>query len=429
MTNTTYTNAVSPLAQTIGVPQLTAYYVSNLIGAGIFVLPALAQQAAGPWTLLAWCLMALCAVPTAWVMGRIAIDYANDNGVLDFVRQAVSPRLAVALSRLIVLVMVVGNPVMGLISARYALVAFSLNKTLLFPLAAGFMFLSIAFNMLGLRNSARIQTFLVATSMLVLIVLAILSLGAAGTLHVRPAPLHMPGLFVAIGICFFAFLGWENVATIAPDVKRPRRTFPLALTISVPLISGVYLLVALALLLATQNNGGLDGNFAVMDHLVAPFDNPRISLAVNGLTLIVVILSTNAWVLSASRLLSAAVRDGHLPRMLVNRDESRMGRACLTLAVAYSAVLALMYGIGQSEKVIVPLISAGFLVIYAWVLWGAMRRYAGTPTGWLAIAGLAMILFFILSVWLQSLMVLALTAIFYLREASTPIAPKENYLA
>lgn len=50
---------------TIGVPQLTAYYVSNLVGAGIFVLPALAQQASGPWTLLAWGLMALCAVPTA----------------------------------------------------------------------------------------------------------------------------------------------------------------------------------------------------------------------------------------------------------------------------------------------------------------------------------------------------------------------------
>ena len=55
MTDTTFKDAVfSSRAATIGVPQLTAYYVSNLIGAGIFVLPALAQQAAGPWTLLAW---------------------------------------------------------------------------------------------------------------------------------------------------------------------------------------------------------------------------------------------------------------------------------------------------------------------------------------------------------------------------------------
>lgn len=429
MTDTTYTDAVPPTrAATIGVPQLTAYYVSNLIGAGIFVLPALAQQAAGPWTLLAWGLMVLCSVPTAWVMGRIAIDYANDNGVLDFVRQIVSPRLAAALSRLIVLIMVVGNPVMGLISARYALVAFGLNEALLFPLATGFMLLSIAFNMLGLRNSARIQTLLVTTSMLVLVALAMFSLGAADTLRPEPAPLHVSGLFAAIGICFFAFLGWENVATIAPDVKRPARTFPLALAISVPLIGGVYLLVALALLLVTQDKGGLGGNFAVMDHLVAPFGDPRVSLAVNGLTLTVVVLSTNAWVLSASRLLSAAVRDGHLPNMLANRDGSRMGRTCLTLAVAYSAVLALMHGFGQSEKVIVPLISAGFLVIYAWVLWGAARRYAGSPIGYLAIAGLTMVLFFVLSVWLQSLIVLSITAIFYLREASarSHTAPTED---
>ena len=120
--------------------------------------------------------------------------------------------------------MVIGNPVMGLISARYALATFHLNETLLFPLAAGFMYLSIAFNMLGLRSSARIQTILVSASMLVLISLAVFSLGSADSLLPEMVPLHVSGLFVAIGICFFAFLGWENVATIAPDVKHPGRT-------------------------------------------------------------------------------------------------------------------------------------------------------------------------------------------------------------
>ncbi|MCC5978087.1 MAG: amino acid permease [Salinarimonas sp.] len=295
----------TPRNATIGVSQLTAYYVSNLIGAGIFVIPALAQQAAGPWALLAWGLMAVCAVPTAWVMGRIAIDYANDNGVLHFVRQVVSARLGAALSLLIVLIMVVGNPVMGLISARYALVTFGIDEGMLFPLAAGFMFLSILFNMLGLSTGARIQTALVAVAMVVLLALAGLSLGTAETLRPAPAPFDLSALFAAIGICFFAYLGWENVATIARDVARPERTFPLALVISVPVIGGTYLLVALALLLVSQDGAGLGGNVAVMDHLVAPFGDPRLQLAVNVLTLTVVVLSTNAWVLSASRLLSA----------------------------------------------------------------------------------------------------------------------------
>lgn len=404
-----------PRTPTIGVLQLTAYYASNLIGAGIFVLPALAQQAAGPWSLLAWSLMALCAVPTAWVMGSIAIDYANDNGVLDFVRQVISAPLATTLSQLIVLIMVVGNPVMGLISARYALVVFSVNDVLLFPFAAGFMLLSIAFNMLGLRNSARIQTILVTASIFLLVALALLSLKTSGMLSPKPTPINISGLFVAIGICFFAFLGWENVATIALDVKHPRRTFPLALAISIPLVSGVYLLVALALLLGTQDHGGLHGNFAVMDHLAAALGIPSVSLAANVLTLIVVILSTNVWVLSASRIISAAVRDGHLPRILANRNSARMMRTSLTLAVSYSTVLALMYSFGQDEKFIVPLISAGFLVIYACVLSGAVIRYKYTPTGWLAVAGLMMIIIFIGSVWKQSLMVLALSSILYLR--------------
>ena len=405
---------------TIGVPQLTAYYVSNLIGAGIFVLPALAQEAAGPWSLLAWALMAICAVPTAWVMGRVSIDYPNKNGVLDFVRQVVSARLAGTLSLLIVLIMVVGNPVMGLISARYALIVFGFDDSMLFPLAAGFMFLSIAFNLLGLRNSARIQTVLVAVSMLILIGLSFLTVDTAETLKLVSAPFESSGLFVAIGICFFAFLGWENVATIAPDVKQPERTFPIALAISVPLIGGIYLLVALALLLVTQNAGGLHGNFAVMDHLVANFGDPRLSVALNILTLTVVVLSTNAWVLSAARLLGAAVRDGHLPSPLASGDGNSLKRASFTLASAYSVVFALMYIFGEGEAVIVPLISAGFLMIYGFVLWGALRCYGYTLTGILAILALLMIMFFIFSVWVQSLIVLAVIAVLLVCESRLP---------
>lgn len=407
MTQTPLLNADALAREkSIGVPQLTAYYLSNIVGAGIFVIPALAQDAAGSWVLVAWLLMVVGAIPTAWVMGRISIDYPDENGILNFIGKVISPRIAAAVSQLIVVIMIVGNPIMGIISARYAIAAFGLDLQLLYPLAAAFMVLSIAFNLMGLRTSARIQTVLVAIAMFTLVMLALMSVGSADTLIPAPQPLETDGLFIAIGICFFAFLGWENVATIAPDVKSPERTFPIALLICLPLVGFIYLVVALALLLTTQS-GGLKGNFAVMDHLVAAYANPQLSFAVNILALAVVVLSTNAWVLSAARLLSSGVRDGHLPKVLSPGTGGTDAHTMKTLAVCYTLVIGLMYIFDGGEEAVVPLVSAGFLVIYLVTFAGAIRHYSMTQTAIYAVAAFLMILLFAASVWANSLLVLA----------------------
>ena len=388
----------------IGIPQLTAYYLSNLVGAGIFVIPALAQQAAGSWVLLAWFVMVIGAIPTAWIMGRISIDFPNENGILLFISKVISARMAAATSQLIVIIMIVGNPIMGLISARYAIAAFELDIHLLYPLAIAFMFLSVMFNLLGMRNSSRIQTLFTAVVIMALIVLAAISIAQAEMIVPEPIPFHINGFFVAIGICFFAFLGWENVATIAPDVKNPERTFPITLMICVPLVGLTYLVVALALLLTTQSNG-LNGNFAVMDHLVAAYTNPWLSFGANILALAVVVLSTNAWVLSAARLLSSAVRDGHLPAFCSPGTGGLDVQTMCTLAICYTLVLGLMYYFNGGEGAVVPLISAGFLVIYLVVFWGAMQHYHKASAAKFALTAFIIFFFFALSVWLNSLLV------------------------
>lgn len=413
------TRAASP-SGVIGIPQLTAYYLSNLIGAGIFVLPALAQEAAGSWTLLAWGLMALCSGPAAWVMGRICIDFPNANGILAFVGKTLSPRIEATLSRLIVLTMLIGTPITGLICARYAIAAFNLSPDVLYPLAAVIMWMNIGFNLMGLRNSARAQTLLVALAMSLLIALAVAAVGTAESVIPAATPFSAAGVMAAIGVCFFAFLGWENVATIAPEVRQPERTFPVALAMSVPLVSGIYLVVALGLLLATQAEGGLQGNLAVMDHLTARFGSPWLSRLTNLLTLVVVFLSANAWVLSAARLLASSVRDGHFPAFMANRNGHAGTHTMSVMALCYALVIATMYLFSGAERQIVPVISASFLLVYLITLWGAIRHYRhATPTWLAAWFALLMIGGFALSILTETLIVLGIFGLLWRRAQRT----------
>ena len=174
------------------------------------------------------------------------------------------------------------------------------------------------------------------------------------------------------------------MATIAPEVRQPERTFPIALAISVPLVSGIYLVVALGLLLATQAEGGLQGNLAVMDHLTARFGSPWLSRLTNLLTLVVVFLSANAWVLSAARLLASSVRDGHFPGFMANRNGHAGAHTMSVMALCYALVIATMYLFSGAERQTVPVISASFLLVYLITLWGAIRHYRHAPPTWLA---------------------------------------------
>lgn len=56
------------------------------------------------------------------------------------------------------------------------------------------------------------------------------------------------GIMVALSAAFWAFDGWNNITYVAGEVKNPRRTIPLALTIGTIIVIAVYILINLAYL-------------------------------------------------------------------------------------------------------------------------------------------------------------------------------------
>ncbi|MFD1747311.1 APC family permease [Rhizobium helianthi] len=399
----------------IAVPQLVAYYVTNLIGAGIFVIPAIAQERAGTWVLGAWLFLTLCSWPMARIFARISLDYPNNNGILHFISQCGSPRLGYALSMLTMLIMIGGNPIMGLVAARYAIAAFNIPGEWLYELGIGFMLLSVGFNMLGLRNSARVQTTLVVLTTTCLLSLVGLVFANSGTTSwPESSSFEVEQFLGALAICFFTFLGWENVSTIAPSVRKPERSFRLATLISVPLVGLLYLSVAIALLLVTQGTIRT-GDYAVLDHLVSGAGFGNATLFTNCLALVVVILSTNAWVLAASRLLAATARDGHLPAVFARQGKAQIPfHALAALAVTYTLTLLIFRSSSNAEGTLIEFVSGGFVLIYATTFALAVRRYRKESVVIHALASLILCLVFGLSVPVQLSAATAIAAAIWL---------------
>ena len=107
----------------------------------------------------------------------------------------------------------------------------------------------------GVTHSARLNVAMVALKIGVLVVFV-----AIGAPHVHTANWHpfipasqggfrygWPGIFRAASILFFAYLGFEAVATAALEARQPQRDIPIGILGSLAVATVVYMVVALVL--------------------------------------------------------------------------------------------------------------------------------------------------------------------------------------
>ena len=135
-------------------------------------------------------------------------------------------------------------------------------------------------------------------------------------------------LGLGLAVVMWNYLGWDNVSTFAGEVEKPKSTYPLAMMISVPLVTVLYLLPIGVGLGATHNwREWQNGSFPqIAAQVVGPWLGAVMSLGV----MLAVWSLFNSQLLYTSRLPSAMAEDGLLPQFLA-RKHSRWGTPYLSL--------------------------------------------------------------------------------------------------
>ncbi|MBW4094959.1 MAG: amino acid permease [Acidobacteria bacterium] len=138
-----------------------------------------------------------------------------------------------------------------------------------------------------------------------------------------PAMYGVSGVISGAALVFFAFIGFDVVATSAEEVKNPRKTLPRGIFAGLAVVSVLYILVTLAVTgmvsykaLAAEK----DPSLATAFHLVgADWAVVVISLgSLIGLTTVIMVL-----LMGMSRVTMAMSRDGLLPRVLSKTSAKR----------------------------------------------------------------------------------------------------------
>ena len=99
--------------------QGAALTIGAVLGTGVISLPALAVQAAGPASLLAWVALLLLSVPLATTFAALGARYPDGGGVSTYARRAFGARAATVVGWCFYFAIPIGAPTAAGFAAAY----------------------------------------------------------------------------------------------------------------------------------------------------------------------------------------------------------------------------------------------------------------------------------------------------------------------
>ncbi|WP_406863681.1 amino acid permease [Streptomyces solicamelliae] len=343
------------LKKSLSAWDLTVFGVGVIIGTGIFVLTGkVAKENAGPATALAFVAAGIVCALAALCYAEFASTVPVAGSAYTFAYASIGELPAWIIGWDLVLEFALGTAVVavgwsGYVRSLMDNVDWHLPAALEGPDAPGGTFDILAFLLVlvltailvvGMKLSARITALVVAIKVTVVMIVIIAGLffivgdnyepfippavtpeGGAGwqdaplvqlMFGYEPTNFGVMGIFTAASVVFFAFIGFDVVATAAEETKLPQRDMPRGILGSLLICTVLYVAVALVVT-GMQHYTELSVSAPLADAFKAvghPFYAGVISFgAAVGLTTVCLIL-----LLGQTRVFFAMSRDGLLPR-------------------------------------------------------------------------------------------------------------------
>ncbi|WP_284013422.1 amino acid permease [Halobaculum litoreum] len=349
------------LERDLGLPSVLAISIGAMIGSGIFILPALALEIAGPAVILAYAIAGLLVVPAALSKSEMATAMPEAGGTYIYIERAMGPLFGTiagvgtwfSLSFKGALALVGGVP--------YLLLVFDLPVT---PVALGLAALLILINVVGAKQTGRLQLAIVV------VMLAALGWFAAGSApSVEQANYAdflgagVEGVLAATGLVFVSYAGVTKVASVAEEVEDPGRNIPLGILGSLAFTTVLYVAIV-AVLVGITDPGSVAGSLTPVA-VGAEQTLGRAGVAAVILAAVLALVSTaNAGILSSSRYPFAMSRDKLAPPSLSSVSE-RFGTPVASITVTGAVLLVLIAFVPILE--IAKLASAFQIMVFAMI--------------------------------------------------------------
>ncbi|MEM5341976.1 APC family permease [Paraburkholderia azotifigens] len=358
----------------LSVMQGAALYVGAVLGTGVIALPALAAEAAGPASLVAWLALVLLSAPLAATFAALGARYPDAGGVSTYVRNAFGPRAAAIVGWCFYFAVPAGAPAAAMFGGAYVAAAFGGGEWTVIGTAAALMLTVTLANALGLTVSGRLQLVLAALLVALLLAAVIASAPHARMANLQPfAPHGWLAVFPAAALLVWSFAGWEAITHLAAEFRRPAHDLPLAAGIAVVVVGVLYMGVATMSVMVLGPGAGTSS--APLAELLARGLGGKVHMLAAIAALLLTLGTMNAYFAGAAKLGAALGRDGALPQWLAQGsragDVPRRSLFMIAGLATFALVVVVIAGVGP--KPLVLLTTGSFVTVYALGAAAALR--------------------------------------------------------
>lgn len=355
----------------LGVRQVAAIIFNYIVGAGIFVLPALAASRLGPAAVLAYLVCAVIAGLMVLCFAEAGSRVAGTGGPYAYAAAAFGSYVAFLVGALTLLGALLAS---GAVSGLFAASLLALTG-ITSPIARPFVMVGVVgaaawVNIRGLKGGARLVEAATVVKLLPLAAFVVIGAFAVKLPNLTwPAVPAVSDVFSTAGLIILAFLGIESALQPSGEIRNPERTVPRAALVAMGAVVALYISVQLVA-------QGILGT-ALVDEPVTPLASAAgAAYGPAARTLMLAAAAASMFgnlsgsVLAGPRSVFALGRDGFLPRVLGTVHPSR--HTPFVAILAYAAV-ALAFGLVSTFERLAIIVNLASLLVYVVVALAAWR--------------------------------------------------------
>lgn len=338
-----------------GLPTATALVMGNIIGGGIFLLPA-SVAPYGTVSLLAFAVLTVGAIALALVFGRLARRDPRTGGPYVYAREAFGD-FAGFLSAWSYWTMTwVSNAALAVAVVGYVHVLFPGHGSDATDLAVALLalWLPTLANLAGTRWVGAVQLVSAVLKFIPLLFIAV-----AGLFFFDPGNLGsftegggsaLGGLSAAAAILLYSYVGVESAAMSAGEVRDPERNVGRATVLGTIGAAVVYLLGTLAVFGTVAHQDLVNSAAPFSDAVDAMFGGDWGGTLIAVAAVVSIIGALNGWTLMSAQAPYAAARDGLFPAVFAVKRRG-VPTAGVLIGTLLASVLTLINYTGSSDRV------------------------------------------------------------------------------
>jgi APA family basic amino acid/polyamine antiporter len=340
----------------LGLWMLTALVAGNMIGSGVFLLPA-SLASFGSISIVSWILTSIGAIFLALVFARLGSLLPRVGGPYAYCREGFGNFTGFQVAYNYWIALWVGNAAIAVAGVSYLSVFFPELKDNhhLFALTSiALVWMMTVINIAGVRQAGMVQLVTTILKLLPLILIATL-----GLFFIHPQNFatfnishesHFAALTGAATLTLWSFVGLESATIPADDVEDPQKTIPRATILGVVVTALIYILSTVAVMGVLPMAKLAASNSPYADAAQVMFGPAAYYVIAIG-AIISCLGALNGWTLLAGQIPYAAARDGLFPHVFAK--ESRFGTPVTGLVVSsilITLLIVLTYNTGAVKQ-------------------------------------------------------------------------------